>query len=290
MSDKPQDLEVELLLGLYKERYEQARTIEQLRATYFNIYIVIMGAALAALADALSRVALTDLGSIGAIVGGAMWGMSLLTIMRAERFGGHISHNLKGVSRIRKQLAIKYPVVQAVLPDSTRRDGLDFRRPPWSRNKSIETLAGIVGAGAGSLLVALSLVNLDFVPLTIIAAGLLIGYGVFGFLELTRPRLTRARRVAVLVITLALCLLAAFLVRDLALARVVIGISGLLTGFAVWVAEVANLEARHQGCCLNIEGKPASVPAALANVSPDIADPTRKSGTREKTKPANPTP
>ena len=246
MAEETKSAEIRVLLELYRQRYEHARMSEQLRATYFNIYIVVLGAGLAALADALSRASLTQIGPVGQIVGSVIWAMSLLSIMRSERFGGHISHDLKAVSRIRKQFAQMYPVVQVMLPDPKRKDTLGFCRLPWSRDKSVETMAGILGALAGSTLLAISLTDLEWMSLTLFLAGLLIGYGVLGLIELGNQRLSPSKRILLLVATLILCSFVVFFVKDPNLARVLIVSLGPLTGLAVWMAEISNLEDRHQ--------------------------------------------
>lgn len=257
MSEEIKDSEVGLLLEFYKQRYEHARMSEQLRASYFNIYVVVLGAGLAALADVLSRVPINQIGSIGLIIGSVMWGMSVLTIMRAERLGGHISHDLRAVSRIRRQLAQAYPMVQKVLPDPKRKNALDFRRPPWSRDKSVETLSAIIGTWGGSSLLAVSITDPRESFLILGLSGILTGYGVLGFLELGKARVSTRKRFLIFAATLGLSLIVAFFIHTLDIARVLIAFIGPITGFSVWMAEISNLEDRHQGCCLNLDGTSA---------------------------------
>jgi len=87
MAEKIPQKEFEILLEVYRQRYEHIRHLQQMRATYFNLYIAVIGFGIAAIVNIYSDLA--SLPPQAAIsLGSLIWIISILTMMRAERWGG----------------------------------------------------------------------------------------------------------------------------------------------------------------------------------------------------------
>jgi len=94
-------------------------------------------------------------------------------MMRAERWGGHISHDLRAIREIQNEFASQFESVAQVIPFNPKPlKSFEFDRPLWNRNRSIETPASMLGA-------VLSAVSIGFaVPLVgwarIVVGGVLV--------------------------------------------------------------------------------------------------------------------
>ena len=91
--------EHDILLEIYRQRYEHVRHLQQMRATYFNLYVAVIGFSVAALVSIFSDFR-TLLAEAAVLIGGLLWIISILTMMRSERWGGHISHDLRAIREI----------------------------------------------------------------------------------------------------------------------------------------------------------------------------------------------
>jgi hypothetical protein len=151
-ANKPR--EEEILLDIYRQRYQQIQHFQQMRATYFNIYVAVIGFSVATIfsTDKLkSPLAIPILAAL-------IWVISIFSIMRAERWGGHISHDLNAIRKIQNHLSERYEAIEALFPVNPRPlTSIEFNRPPWSRNRSIETLLFMAGAMISAIAVAYDL-------------------------------------------------------------------------------------------------------------------------------------
>lgn len=161
----------EVLLELYRQRYEHVRHLQQMRATYFNYYLTVIGFSVAATAtvyvqfQSLPREAT-------AVIGGLIWLISIFTMMRSERWGGHISHDICTIRRLNNVFSSRFRLVNSILPlNTTPIVSLEFDRPLWDRNRSIETPASILTAILISFLIAWVLSD-ELWARTLIAAAL----------------------------------------------------------------------------------------------------------------------
>ena len=144
------DQEQKALLDSFGEAYAHARHTQSMRATYFNIYIVVLGISIGALINVATRDAnpqwetMVSLAAIAFLV-------SALSMIRSERWGGHIIHNLRTVREISNILGQHYSSISLITPYSpSPLQNLAFGRPLWDRSRSIETPAAFLG-GALSL-------------------------------------------------------------------------------------------------------------------------------------------
>lgn len=165
--------EHDILMEIYRQRYEHVRHVQQMRATYFNLYVAVIGFSVAALVSIFSDFR-TSQGEAGALIWGLLWMMSILTMMRAERWGGHISHDLGVIRRIQNAFASRSESVARVTPFNPKPlTSLEFDRPLWDRNRSIETPASMLGALLSALFVGFAL-PLATSPRILIGAALVI--------------------------------------------------------------------------------------------------------------------
>lgn len=153
MAKIPDTPENEVMLEIYKQRYGQVQHLQQMRATYFNLYIAVVGFSISAMFGvygSLSRIPI----ELTLSTGGLIYVISLLSIMRAERWGGHIIHDLRAIRKIQNYYAAKYKMVADIIPFNTKPlSSLEFDRPLWDRNRSIETPAMMIGAIVGAILI-----------------------------------------------------------------------------------------------------------------------------------------
>lgn len=145
--------ELEAVLAVYKEAYEHLRHLQNMRATYFNFYLLAAGGAIGAVA------ALTRPGVIGShwptnvVLGTLITVGGVLTTARIERWIGHIAHELVTIQRLRRSLRNGSPVLEKVLAGGARQREIGwFHRPIWSPDRTVEHLACILGSLAGVVL------------------------------------------------------------------------------------------------------------------------------------------
>lgn len=157
LETKLTEKEYDILLEIYRQRYEHVRHLQQMRATYFNLYVVVIGFSVAALVSVLSEFHTLLPGAAGPI-GGLLWLISILTMVRAERWGGHISHDLRAIREIQNALASQFQSVAQVIPfNPMPLKSFEFDRPLWSRNRSIETPASMLGSVLSAIFIGLTL-------------------------------------------------------------------------------------------------------------------------------------
>jgi uncharacterized membrane protein len=117
-----------------------------MRATYFNLYVAVIGFSVAALVAVFSDYRTFVAEATGLILG-LVWIISILTMMRAERWGGHISHDLRAIREIQNAFASQFESVAQIIPfNATPLKSTEFDRPLWNRNRSIETPTSVLGA------------------------------------------------------------------------------------------------------------------------------------------------
>lgn len=139
------ELKQDVLLKIYSQRYEHVRHLQAMRATYFNLYIVVIGFSVAAFVS-ISNDLSTFIDEAAAIVGGMIWTFSMITMIRAERWGGHISHDLCTIRRIHNVLISDYAFLSDIIQTRpSMLTSIEYDRPLWSRNRSIETPTSILG-------------------------------------------------------------------------------------------------------------------------------------------------
>ncbi len=152
--------EVEIALGVYTQAYESVRHAQKMRTEYFNIYIVILGASIAALMS-LSGSPTAFLRIEGyAGVGILVWLTGILTLARIERLTGLVTHDLHTVRQVRAIFRQEFPDLAPALPRARASiKGLEFDRPVWSRDRTIEPIACMLAActGIGITLLAVPL-------------------------------------------------------------------------------------------------------------------------------------
>jgi hypothetical protein len=151
---------LEALLEVYRQRYEHVRHVQQMRATHFNLYLLVMAAGVGALVNLYPAKQTTGeiLWVATVAIGLAIWATGILTMMRSERWGGHIIHDLRVVRQIHNLLAIEYVAIRNTLPErSELLASIEFDRPFWSRNRSIETPVSMLGALLGIAIIAVAL-------------------------------------------------------------------------------------------------------------------------------------
>jgi hypothetical protein len=118
----PEPLEkgaLEAVLEVYRQRYEHVRHVQQMRATHFNLYLLVMTAGAGILVNLYQAQQTTGETLWVAIVaiGLGIWATGILTMMRSERWGGHISHDLRVVRQIQNLVASEYVAIRKILPE-----------------------------------------------------------------------------------------------------------------------------------------------------------------------------
>lgn len=153
MAIKSDAHESEIMLEIYKQRHGQVQHLQQMRATYFNLYIAVVGISVSSIFGIYGNLERIPL-EITLFIGGLIYIVSLLSIMRAERWGGHIIHDLRAIRKIQNYYSSKHKVVADVIPFNAKPlSSLEFDRPLWDRNRSIETPTMMLGAILGALLI-----------------------------------------------------------------------------------------------------------------------------------------
>jgi uncharacterized membrane protein len=149
--------EHDILLEIYRQRYEHVRHLQQMRATYFNLYVAVIGFSVAALVSIFND-SRTLLAEAAVLIEGLLWIISILTMMRAERWGGHISHDLRAIREIQNAFASQFESVAQVIPfNPMPLKSFEFNRPLWNRNRSIETPASMLGAVLSAIFIGFTL-------------------------------------------------------------------------------------------------------------------------------------
>jgi hypothetical protein len=157
MEAKLTQQEYDILLEIYHQRYEHVRHLQQMRATYFNLYIAVIGFSVAALVSIFSDFRIIP-AEAAVLIGGLLWIISILTMMRAERWGGHINHDLRAIREIQNAFASQFESVAQVIPfNPMPLKSFEFDRPLWNRNRSIETPASMLGAVLSAIFVGFTL-------------------------------------------------------------------------------------------------------------------------------------
>lgn len=144
-----------VILEIFKNRYQQVQHLQQMRASYFNIYIAVIG---------FSVTAIFSFGGDGLTAPWApavlypsllIWIISIFSIMRAERWGGHISHDLNAIRKIQNFFARRYKSVEGIIPiNDSPLTSIEFDRPLWNRNRGIETPIFMTSAILSALMTA----------------------------------------------------------------------------------------------------------------------------------------
>lgn len=157
MSRKISQQENEIFLEIYRQNYIHVRHLQKMRATYFNFYIGFIGISIAAVVSTYVKNTTIPV-SIPISIVSLIWIISILTMMRAERWGGHISHNLKGIRDIQNIFSSQSKSLgQAIINNPKPLTGIEFDRPLWSMNRSIETPTAILGAVLCALYISCNL-------------------------------------------------------------------------------------------------------------------------------------
>jgi hypothetical protein len=175
------DAEREILLQIHGEAYEHVRHAEQMRATYLNHYLTIVGIGITAWI-AIFEISKSSVQPIPKewpiALGLVIWGMGILTVMRAERWSGHITHDLRVVRQIHSILGAEHPLVHRVVPErqGDLLAGIAFRRTLTDRNKDISPLAGMLGALVGIGIVAFELPAPDWIRISVGVLGALFAF------------------------------------------------------------------------------------------------------------------
>lgn len=174
---------LDVLLAEYHEKYHHVQHIQAMRASYFNFFIIVIGFCVAAIASIYAAGKAQAFPGLLPSIGVIMFLISMLTLLRSERWGGHISHDLRAVRVIQKKLATSYQYLRDIEPDyDNPLTSLQFDRKPWDREKTIDPLAAIVGASLSGAFIGVELsVALESSTLIRLLAsffGLLIGAGV----------------------------------------------------------------------------------------------------------------
>jgi hypothetical protein len=142
------------IICLLTESMNHLRHCEQLRATYLNFYLFLYAAAIGAIVAIHDLVAADPNVVIYTswFIGIFVWVMGLITVARAERWTGHILHNLFTFRRLKHILQENTPLLSRELLRNPKLIATDeFRRLPWSSAKSIDTLLAILCAATGGL-------------------------------------------------------------------------------------------------------------------------------------------
>jgi hypothetical protein len=149
--------EYDILLEIYRQRYEHVRHLQQMRATYFNLYVGVIGFSIAAVVSIYGDFRTFPV-EAAILIGGLIWIISILTVMRAERWGGHISHDLRAIREIQNAFASQFESVAQVIPfNPTPLKSFEFDRTLWNRNRSIETPTSMLGAVLSAIFISFTL-------------------------------------------------------------------------------------------------------------------------------------
>jgi hypothetical protein len=137
---------MQVALEIYGQRYQHVRHLEQMRATYFNLYLAVVGVAIGAVATICAQSSGRAIEAV-LVVCGVVWAFSILSMMRSERWGGHITHDLRAIRVLDNHFIAGYLFLGKAIPvRGNPLRSLKFDRPLWSRDRSIETPTCILGA------------------------------------------------------------------------------------------------------------------------------------------------
>jgi MFS family permease len=171
MKAKLTQLEYNTLLEIYRQSYEHVRHLQKMRATYFNFYILVIGFSVAALVSVFSSPS-SDPWRAVIFIGGLIWIISIFTMIRSERWGGHITHDLRKIRIIQNTFASQFESVAEVVPNETEwLENFKFDRSLWDRNRSTETPVSILGAIICAIFIGFALSKICWLQ---IACGLLL--------------------------------------------------------------------------------------------------------------------
>jgi hypothetical protein len=156
--------EQDSLLEIYKQAYEHVRHSENQRANYLNFFLAFFGVTVAALLAGLNisgGKVQSPPWEVFAVAGFVIWIMGILTYVRTERWGGHITHDLRVVRQIHAILgSVKdFDIISEVVPEKSEDilNDISFRRSLIDRNKDTSPLIGMLGALLGIVLFAIVL-------------------------------------------------------------------------------------------------------------------------------------
>jgi len=139
--------DVDILLGVYRERYAHLRHFQQMRAAYFNFYLAIVGISVAAAVPLYLTSPRTVPDEAKVLIPALVWLISILTMVRAERWGGHISHEIRYIRNLEGALAanLSTPATIGVRSSGDPLRSVEYDRPLWSRDRSIDVPASFIG-------------------------------------------------------------------------------------------------------------------------------------------------
>lgn len=154
MSDEPQPIpsdDQEIMLEIYRQKYGHIRHAQQMRATYFNFFLLVTVGSMAAWGQILLEDAPNGLAA--ASVGFAIWLVGVLTLHRVTLWSYHIRHDLVALRCIQNLFVEHNPATLGrVLAKQTKLDmGMELSRAVFSFSKSIEEGAATVGSVLGAL-------------------------------------------------------------------------------------------------------------------------------------------
>jgi hypothetical protein len=139
--------------GLMQEAMVHLRHCQQQRAVYLNLYVLLYAAALGAYVTVNHEdVFAKDAAALSYILAGLVWVLGIVTIMRAERFTGHMIHDRLIARRLRDKLRQVLPALRLVYRGHLQLVARDeFRRSPLNVTKAVDSLIGMLGAATGGL-------------------------------------------------------------------------------------------------------------------------------------------
>jgi hypothetical protein len=142
--------ERQVALEIYAQAWEEVRHMQNMRTTYFNFFLVIVGTSIAAAFSFGQPNPLNLQWEIISTFGIVIWFFGVLTLVRIERLTALITHELHTVRQLRALIVSKYPVLKPSIPRSKASiEGVEFKRPLWSRDRSIEALACTISSCFG---------------------------------------------------------------------------------------------------------------------------------------------
>jgi hypothetical protein len=154
--DKDKERDEEIVLEVFKQRYQHVEHLQQMRATYFNIYIAVIGFSVTTMFGGFGNISLSGYSPSPLLyLSILIFIVSIFSIMRSERWGGHISHDLIAIRRMQNFFTHRYKSVEEIIPTNLKPStSLEFDRPLWNRNRSIETPIFMTGALISAVMIA----------------------------------------------------------------------------------------------------------------------------------------
>lgn len=148
--------EDELLIELLEQRYLHLQHLQQMRATYFNIYIAVIGFSIAAVWGWYEKSGSISSG-IATLFSSIIYVVSFISMMRSERWGGLISHEIITIRKGQNLLSQKYENIRKVFPiNSHPAHHVEFGKTLFSRSRSIETPFMMLGCFISAALIGIS--------------------------------------------------------------------------------------------------------------------------------------